>query len=181
MNVHSCKVTLSTMLYVIYRSPCEVLKSQMAWGRTDLLSLSVEQESDSCLSLKLLLCLQMAPCSGQEPIQSQWLCNRYQVVQDLYQQQSLPTSPVWPGMLHSWGCPTSTWLHTWGCSLSLVEDLEQLPSDDEGRQSSKEKQKQKVDPFLNRASVLAVQSVIQLHTQVFDQVHHLHTVPFYDN
>lgn len=76
--------------------------------------------------------------NGQEPIQSPWLCYRYQVVQDLYQQQSLPPSPVWPRVLHSWVCPTSTWLHTWGCSLSLVEDLQQLPSDDEGRQSSKE-------------------------------------------
>ncbi|KAI3367244.1 hypothetical protein L3Q82_008297 [Scortum barcoo] len=42
----------------------EVLKSRMAWGRNDLLSLSVEQDSDNSLSLKLLLCLEMALCSG---------------------------------------------------------------------------------------------------------------------
>ncbi|KAI3359260.1 hypothetical protein L3Q82_002779 [Scortum barcoo] len=38
--------------------------SRMAWGRNDLLSLSVEQDSDNSLSLKLLLCLEMALCSG---------------------------------------------------------------------------------------------------------------------
>ncbi|KAI3367271.1 hypothetical protein L3Q82_008317 [Scortum barcoo] len=36
----------------------------VAWGRNDLLSLSVEQDSDNSLSLKLLLCLEMALCSG---------------------------------------------------------------------------------------------------------------------
>ncbi|KAI3353869.1 hypothetical protein L3Q82_005076 [Scortum barcoo] len=38
--------------------------SRMAWGRNDLLSLSVEQDSDNSLSLKLLLCLEMVLCSG---------------------------------------------------------------------------------------------------------------------
>ena len=36
----------------------------MVQGRDNLLSLSVEQESDNNLSLKLLLCLEMALCCG---------------------------------------------------------------------------------------------------------------------
>lgn len=44
--------------------PLELLKSRMAWGRNDFFSLSVEQDNDSSLSLKLLLCLEMALCSG---------------------------------------------------------------------------------------------------------------------
>lgn len=35
----------------------------MVWGTNDLLSVSVEQDSDNRLSLKLLLCLGMALCS----------------------------------------------------------------------------------------------------------------------
>ncbi|KAI3369380.1 hypothetical protein L3Q82_007614 [Scortum barcoo] len=45
-------------------SQSKELESRMAWGRNDLLSLSVEQDSDNSLSLKLLLCLEMALCSG---------------------------------------------------------------------------------------------------------------------
>lgn len=43
-------------LCLVYRSPCEVLKSRVAWGRNDLLSLSVDgcrssEEVQAALSL----------------------------------------------------------------------------------------------------------------------------------
>ncbi|KAG2465399.1 TRI16 protein, partial [Polypterus senegalus] len=40
------------------------LKSRIVWGRNDLLSLSVEQDGNSSLSLKLLLCLEIILFSG---------------------------------------------------------------------------------------------------------------------
>lgn len=42
----------------VYRSPCEVLKNRKAWGRNDLLSLSVEQESDKSV-IEAASCLEM--------------------------------------------------------------------------------------------------------------------------
>lgn len=48
-----CGIQLCThILYIAYRSARQMLKSRMAWERNDL-SLPVEQESDSSLSLKL--------------------------------------------------------------------------------------------------------------------------------
>ena len=61
----------------------------------------------------------------------------------LRQRQSPPSSLVCPGMPHSfsWGCSPSTWLCTQGARHHrLVEDLEQLPADVEGRRSSEKLQ-----------------------------------------
>lgn len=59
-----CAVVCRSRALRVYHSPCEVLRSRTAWGRKELLSLSVEQEGDSSLLLELLLCLEMALCAG---------------------------------------------------------------------------------------------------------------------
>ncbi|KAI3355890.1 hypothetical protein L3Q82_004434 [Scortum barcoo] len=55
---------LLSVIIVAFNEEQKHHKSRMAWGRNDLLSLSVEQDSDNSLSLKLLLCLEMVLCSG---------------------------------------------------------------------------------------------------------------------
>ncbi|KAI3369276.1 hypothetical protein L3Q82_007527 [Scortum barcoo] len=97
----------------------------------------------------------------------------------LCQRQSLPSSPVCPGALcpSSWGCPPLTARYH-----RLVEDLQQLLADVEGRQPSEEVQT--ALSFLTAQSVCVgspVQFIIQLHSQVFVGVYHLHTVPFDDD
>ncbi|KAG2460024.1 SPX3 protein, partial [Polypterus senegalus] len=79
--------------------------SRIVWGRNDLLSLSVEQDSDSSLLLKLLLCLEMilfSGCSGLSIIDRS-LLSTCRSATDVKLSISVPCD-IWPGR-SSWPIP----------------------------------------------------------------------------
>lgn len=112
----------------------------MVWGRNDFLSLFVKQESDNSLSLKLLLCLEMALCSEWFGLS---LMDRSQfIVTEVWLSSTAPTTE--PAFLTS--------------------------ADAEGRQTSEEVQTALSFPARSLCVGSPVHLIIQLNTQVFVHV-----------